>query len=195
MKRTEETQVLVWYASEVHPEIRTQHEDLAKVIEWADANPKVWRIVRENKSKAFGRESSTYLGCHRGPSPFASLDRAAEFKRTIENDEGLAPAHRREEFWTWRAGFTLEHYGEKGFKGGLFQQFDGTYDRGCCYIDYTPETLDEVINRFVQWCGATFATKEVRIDGKTVRTSPETEATCPACGHFPRHRPHTCNPA
>jgi hypothetical protein len=165
LKRTEETQVLVWFSSEIHPEIRTRREDLAEVIEWADANPKVWRIVRENKSKAFGQKSSMYLGYQRGPSPSAALDRATRFGEIVKLERSGSVS-----IFTWSARFTLENYGAKGFKSGFFRQFDGTHDRGCCYLDYTPETLNIVIDRFLQWCGNTFETQEVRVDGKTVRT-------------------------
>jgi len=107
MNVTEEVQKLVWYTSDVHPDIRTTNKELGEVIAWADAQPLVWMIVMGAASHAFGRNSSDYMGYQRGPSPEAALGRAATFKRILDSDDS---------FWTWRARFTLAHYKDKGFK-------------------------------------------------------------------------------
>lgn len=86
------------------------------------------------------------------------------------------PAHTREPLWQWRAKFTLAHASDKGFKGGFFQLFDGKYDRSCLNLDYTPETKDEVIERFLEWCDPYYVKHSVKIDKKVVRVlAPEKE--------------------
>ena len=81
-------------------------------------------------------------------------------------DHGTEP-----DIFGWRARFTLEHYRCKGFGGGCFQQHDGQYNRSCLNLDYTPDTLDEVIERFLAWCdvGYKFPTASVSVNGKTIR--------------------------
>lgn len=163
MKRTEEHVTIVHYTSEIHPEITSIASYAAPILEWADAHPVVWQIVMGTRSAPFGKRSSLYLGCDRGDAPASVLARAARFKEEIDRGDTT--------FWGWRAHFTLDHYKEKGFRGGFFQQFDGTYDRGCAYLDYTPATREAVIDRFIAWCeaGAHYPTREVRIDKQTVR--------------------------
>lgn len=167
MQRTETVQRVLYYSA-VHPELVTDDPHLGKVIEWADANPVVWKIVRNNKSKVFGKSSSEYMGSSRGDAPDAVLCRASHFRQQIEPHFDPPASQKPATFWMWRAKFTLEHYEDKGFRGGFFHQWDGTYDRGCANLDYTPKTLDEVIGRFVEWCGSTFETVEVRVDKKPV---------------------------
>jgi hypothetical protein len=159
------------YSSEIVPEVHTTIDSLAEVIVWADANPVVWKIVTGTKSKAFGRNSSEYMGCQRADTPRAALDRAAHFKRIVDGEEAD-----RYGFWQWRAHFTMEHYNDKGFTGGFFQQFDGKFDRGCCYLDYTPKTRDEVIDRFLDWCAngpCRYETASIKIDHVVVRVVKE----------------------
>lgn len=153
------------YISDVMPEVSTESAELAEVLAWADATPTAWKIVTSSRSAPFGKRSSTYMGWAQGSdSPSAVLERLATFRRELElpNDD----------FFGWKARFTLDHFGDKGFQGGLFQQFDGAYDRGCSYLDYTPETLEEVIDRFLAWCdaGFKFSTASVKIDKRIVRT-------------------------
>jgi hypothetical protein len=157
MQRVEVVKRTLYYSA-IDPKLVTDSPELGRTIDWADANPVVWKIVRGTRSKPFGKNSSTYMGCQRGDSPSSTISRAATFLREVER-EG-------DEFFGWRARFTLAHYTDKGFKGGFFSQFDGTYNRGCAELDYTPATLDEVIKRFLAWCnsGYKFPTKEVRID-------------------------------
>lgn len=171
MKRTVKTVEVVTLTSETKgfEGVSTCDENYAPVIEWADANPIVWKIVTGTRSKVFGRGSSEYIGCSSGSDSLAVLYRLAHFKKQIEPHFDPPASTRRAEFWEWRARFTLEHYADKGFRGGLFQQWDGKYHRGCTHLDYTPETLSEVIDRFLAWCAIddNCKTVEVRIDGKT----------------------------
>ena len=64
----------------------------------------------------------------------------------------------------------LEHFRERGFTGGFFQQHDARYPRHCLSLDYTPETLEEVIDHFAQWCGSDYRTARVTVDGEVVRS-------------------------
>jgi hypothetical protein len=155
------------YSSEVVPEVSTTSGVLAEAIAWADANPVVWKIVMGTKSKAFGKNSNEYMGCQRGDAPQAALARAARFKSLVEGQEPD-----RYGFWQWRARFTLEHYNDKGFTSGYFQQFDGTYNRGCCTLDYTPKTREAAIDQFAKWCDSgpcRYETASISIDYKVVR--------------------------
>jgi hypothetical protein len=170
VKTETETLQRVWYISSIDHTIRTLDKGRGDVIEQADEIPAVYDVVRGTRSKAWGKHSHHYLGYGHGDSPNAVLYRAgtllnyAKLGRASEL-HGI-PAH---DMFGWSARFSIEHIRTKGLRGGLFQQFDGKYDRGCISLDYTPETLDEVIARFIGWCGATFETHEVRIDHKTVR--------------------------
>jgi hypothetical protein len=151
------------YSSEVAADVSTTNEALRDVIVWADAHPVVWKIVMGTKSGPFGRNGYTYLGYARGTSPESALLRAEALKRALEE----APS-----FFRWRVEFTLAHYGEKGFRSGYFRQHDtANISRGCCVLYYTPETVDDVIDRFLGWCEESykFSTKHVTIDDKVVR--------------------------
>jgi hypothetical protein len=170
------------YVSDVVPEVVGVGDVAASTIAWADANPVVWKIVTGTRSKAFGNNSSTYAGYERGDSPTAVLARASYLKDvtsetdTTELHETLGTLQRRRvvpNIFVWRVRFTIEHYNDKGFKGGLFQQFDGTYDRGSMYLDYTPKTLDTVVNHFLEWCNtgpSRFPTAAVKLDTKVIKT-------------------------
>lgn len=168
MQATAQVKRYTLYSSDTCPAITTTDDALAQFIEWGDANPAAWAIVQGTRSKAFGRNSCFYLGClQKSVSPQAALDRLVAYHRQLFP---AYPDRPGETFQVWKAQFTLEHYRDKGFKGGLFQQFDGQYDRGCSTLDYTSATLDAVLERFVAWCGNTFETKALKIDGKVVRT-------------------------
>lgn len=177
MERVEEKVTLVSYRSSVRPEIETRQfrEDeessiasIAKLIAWADENPVAWDIVIGTKSKAHGRTSSRYLGSGRGTESCDVIYRLQQFEYELN---GPIREHEavRESIFRRSARFTMERYRDKGFTGGMFQQFDGRYDRGALVLDYTPETRDEVIDRFLAWCGRDFETHAVKIDGKVVR--------------------------
>jgi len=147
-------------------EVETTNPELAKVIEWADRNPVVWKIVTGTRSKAFGRKSSFYIGwAQNSKSPDAILERARAFREEIFTTD-----YRARQIWGWRACYTFEHYRDKDFKGGFFQQWDEKYPRGCLTLDYTPETLEEVLDQFEKWIGSSYNSVRITIDGKTVRT-------------------------
>ena len=151
MKNEVRTTRTLWYFSEVNPTIETRSEELSKIIEWADENPVAYEIVNSNKSSTFGLNASCHLGWAQGSkSPEAILERLGNLYQDLEIlDEGRA-------FWKSRAEFTLEHFSDKNFTGGFFQQWDlyhdgNEYPRSCVYMDYTPSTLESVIDRFCEW--------------------------------------------
>jgi hypothetical protein len=164
VKRTESNVVVVTYSSDLHPEVTSTSDVDGPVIEWADANPVAWKIVTTHRSAPFGKKSSTYMGWAQGKdTPAAVIHRLTILREVLTGD--------KDDFWRWRARFTMEHYHDKSFKGGFFKQFDEKYSRGCCDLDYTTSTREQVIDRFLAWCdvGCKFPTREVRIDDKTVR--------------------------
>lgn len=143
---------VVHFVSEVLPEVNTQDTDLGKTIAWADANPFVWKSVTSTRSKAFGRNSCEYIGwAQRSTAPEAVLERARHFHSCVDPNVSRGLDYRSRDIWGWRARFTFEHYQDKGFTGGFFQRFDGRYDRDCMTLDYTPETLPQVVRNFMEW--------------------------------------------
>lgn len=50
-----EEQTIIHYESEVIPAVSSTDPEMAKTLAWADANPLVWKIVSDTRSKAFGR--------------------------------------------------------------------------------------------------------------------------------------------
>jgi len=156
----------VW-RSEQRPEVSSDDPCCAQAIAWADQHPLVWKIVTGTKSKAFGRGSCVYIGwAQKGMAPEAILERAHHFHQLVTGREPhLGPSH----IMVWRAQFTFEYFKDAGFTGGFFQQHDGNYPRHCLSLDYTPDTLEEVIDRFLAWCGRDYPTARVTVDGKVVR--------------------------
>lgn len=174
MKVTERTFVVRTFTSTVRPDISSEDERDEAIIAWADENPHVWRIVTTSKSKVFGVGSSEYLGCYqRGKDPGSILGRLRGLKSALEDTES------RSEFFRWRAGFTFEHFKDKGFTGGRFQLYalythEGEtkeYPRDCVDLDYTPETLEGVIDHFLAWVDPLHMRSATRVtlDGKTVK--------------------------
>jgi hypothetical protein len=168
MKQRTETSTVAIYKSDITG-IESANPKDKELIEWADSNPQVWRIVRENRSKAFGRKSSDHYGWARareGDSAACILGRVQTLHKAKHPDKyALA---RGTSFWDWRIKFTLEHYYEKDFQGGFFQQWDGRYDRGCCNLDFTVGTLDDVVKHFIEWCNTVlrYDTYAIKIDKK-----------------------------
>jgi len=155
------------YRSEKRPDVVTKEEVFTDCIAWADANPHVWQIVTGTKSKAYGRGSCIYIGwAQRSMAPEAILERAKHFHDLVTGNEPfLSQSH----ITLWRARFTFEHYREKGFTGGFFQQHDEKYPRLCLSLDYTPDTLEEVIDRFYAWCRHDYKTAHITLNKKIVR--------------------------
>ena len=167
MKTTEHTVTKYIFQSEVLPDMQTQDPSLARVIAWADERPVVWKIVTGKRSKAFGVGSCEYIGwAQRRMAPEAVLERARHFVELIERPGCWSNAN---SIFAWRAQFTFHHYSDKGFTGGLFQQQDAKYARSCLWLDYTPETLEDVADKFCQWMDRYYETARVTVNGRTIR--------------------------
>jgi hypothetical protein len=182
------------FASEVRPDVTSEREVDGEVIAWADAHPQAYKIVTSSKSKAFGLGSTSYLGCdQRGDSPEVIVARLARLRTYAEGQDGASGGGVSDVF-TWSARFTLERFGDRGFTGGFLQEHcvhtDGReYPRHCLTLDHTPETLQEVIDRFVAWADAGPSRypgrRRVTLDGALVRTfggqgvEPQVAATDP----------------
>ena len=167
MKIHKQIHVQQTFISETQPEILTTCPDFAEVIQWADEHPVVWDIVTKTRSKAFGRGSCVYIGwAQKSMAPDAILERLRHFKELVY---GNSPYHDADSIFRWRAQFTLAHYRKTGFRGGFLQQHDAQYPRDCLTLDYTPETLELVLDKFCAWMGRSYATQNLTVDGKTVR--------------------------
>ncbi len=167
MKTFDQVVSLRIYESEVRYDVRTADPALARVIAWADKRPTVWRIVTGHHSKAFGLGSCEYIGwAQNSTAPEAILERARHFMDLVENPGKWSHAN---SIFNWRAKFTLDHYLDQGFTGGFFQQHDAIYPRSCLTLDYTPETLEAVVDRFCQWMDPYYDTVRVTVDERTVR--------------------------
>jgi len=171
MKTIEETTTTVVYRSEVLHGVHTRLAALAPTIAWTDDHPVVWRIVTGRKSKAFGLGSCVYIGwAQRSMEPDAILERARHMHELIECRQ---PYYTLDSIFVWRAGFAIQHYQNKGFTGGFFQQHDANYPRSCLTLDYTPESFHEVLDRFCAWMDPCYETRRVTVNGQTVRTFPD----------------------
>jgi len=154
------------YRSSKRPDVVTDEHELARAIAWADQHPHAWDIVTHKRSKAFGLTSSVFIGwAQRSMAPEAILERLAHFHRLATGTEPHLSANHIQ---CWAARHTFERYRDKGFTGGFFQQHDERHARLCLTLDYTPETLPEVIDRFLRWCGNLHHTDRVTVDGKSV---------------------------
>lgn len=155
------------FRSDVRPDVSTFNPILGEVIAWADAHPRTYEIVSSKKSKAFGRGSSVYIGiAQNSKDPRAVLERVRHFKSLLEKPGRWSHAN---SIFTWRARFTYDHFNDKGFTGGFFQQHDARYPRSCLTLDYTPETLDLVCDKFCQWMDLYFETTKITLNGQTIR--------------------------
>lgn len=155
------------FRSEVLPEISTTNSELGRVIAWADQRPVVWKVVTKRKSKTFGLGSCEYIGwAQQSLSPDAILERARHLMETLGQPGRWGNAH---SIFMWRPAFTLENYEKKGFTGGFFQQHDEKYPRSCMTLDYTPETLPQVLDKFCLWMDGYYETRRVTLNGQTIR--------------------------
>jgi hypothetical protein len=156
----------ILWRSDLRPDVTTDEHELARVIAWADQHPHAWDIVTHQRSKAFGIGSCVYIGwAQRSMAPEAILERAAHLHRFVVGIEPhLSPNHLQ----CWSARHTFQHYRDRGFTGGYFQQHDASYPRISLTLDYTPETLPEVVQGFLRWSSNLLSAARVTVDGKTV---------------------------
>lgn len=166
------TKVYEVYTSETVPKLETRDKELGVALQWADNHPVVYEICMNNKS-AWGQDSNYYLGYERGPETKSTIARIAKFRECCGlSGRGEVGRTRAPNFFSWCARWTMTHYDEAGFKHGRFSQWDGTYDRGVANVDYSPGALDEIVTRFLKWCGPVFQTVEVRLDKSKVYWEP-----------------------
>lgn len=175
MKTITKTHTTTWYRSEVRPEIETEDPYLSRAIEWADDHPITYEIVRTRKSRVYGMYSDEHVGWSRGvASTNEVIERISTVMRHMQQPE--------DSFMRWRANFVLEHYGQRGYTGGFFQQhaiyIDGEeYPRHCMTLDYTPELLEQVIDRFIEWTdewpNVYSGTTRITLNSKNVREFPD----------------------
>ena len=160
MKITEEHITRTWYKSELYPEIESSDERDREIIEWLDRNPVAFEIVTKTRSKAFGRKSCVYIGwAQNNDSTPAIIEKLRTLKGESEGKRFSLPGT----IFHYRAKFALEHYKDKGFTGGFFQQWDENYPRGCLTLDYTPELFDEVLTEFEKWISNSYNTKKITV--------------------------------
>jgi hypothetical protein len=164
MDTKKETVEITEYRSSAYPNICSCSERDVEAIEFIDKSPVVFEIVTGDKSKAFGADSCVYIGwAQKNNRTPAIINRIKTFMRILS---GEFAGEQKGTIWNWRAQFTLDHYNDKGFKGGFFQAHD-RYPRGCLSLDYTPKTLQEVIKWFYGWsCNS--ETQRITIDGEDV---------------------------
>lgn len=166
----------LYYVSESDPNIETTNAGTAKLIDWADEHPEVYRLVQGTKSRVYGREATDYHGWARGPNATSAaiLHRIEVFLDDLQNTvSNRLPA--LTSFWKERAEFSLEHQDDSGFTGAVFQQYaiwtDGKeYPRACIPLDYTPKTLEMIVDRFAAWMDPDVGpTTRITADSETVR--------------------------
>jgi len=166
MKVIKEPITIVSFQSEIYPEIFSYDARDREAVEWLDKNPIAFKIVTKTRSKAFGRKSCVYIGwAQNNNSVPAIIEKLRTLKGESEGTRFSPPGT----IFQYRAQFTLKHYKDKGFTGGLFQQWGKEYPRDCLTLDYTPALLNEVIAEFERWISNSYATKKITINGKVVK--------------------------
>lgn len=164
-----------WFCSEVRLDVETTDPELGETIAWADEHPVAYEIITTGRSKAFGTGSNDYLGGRRHDlTSIMILERLHVLRGFLEGWHAVnSPERPGEDMQTWRANFTLARFKDPGFTGGVFQQHarwtDGKeYPRYSMVLDYTPETLEEVLDRFVAWTNQSYRyenTTRITVDG------------------------------
>lgn len=142
------------WRSSSYPEIAVEVPRDRAILEWAEANPQAYKIVRQgSRSKAFGPGSCVYIGwAQKCAAPEAVLERL----RTLHNlahSMGFYQCFDDEHIMCWRARYTLRFYGRKGFSGGIFttMQPGRKSSLDILTLDFTPETVEQVAARFARW--------------------------------------------
>lgn len=157
MQVSEQKVTVKTYASEKHPEILSNDDRDSEIIKWLDKNPVAFSIVTGTRSQAFGRNSCVYIGwAQRNNSVGATIEKLKTLRAEMEGKGCFrkGPPAMTGTIFHYRGQFTFEHYKDKGFQGGFFQQWKGEYSTDCLTLDYTPELLQEVVTRFIGWCRA-----------------------------------------
>ena len=160
MKIIKEPTTIVSFQSEVCPGIVSYDARDRETIEWLDKNPVALEIVMKTRSKAFGKNSCIYIGWAQNNN---SISAVIEKLRTLKGESEGTRCSPPGTIFQYRAQFTLKHYKDKRFTGGLFQQWDENYPRDCLTLDYTPELFDEVLTEFEKWADSFHNTKKITV--------------------------------
>ena len=174
MKSTSERVLVTTFHSERMPEITTQDRDCAEIIRWADEHPEAWLIVTGRKSVVYGLQGKAFFGSDRGEAVDSTLRRVKILQEHLEGHESSLDR--------WRAEFVMKHHQHPKYTGKLFQQHavwtDGKeYPRLCQYMDFVPDLLKAVTDRFVDWLEELQYLNMTRItvDGENIRVFDEDE--------------------
>ncbi len=163
----------MWESLEL-PQIQTTDPVVGEAIIWADQEAPVWHLLASRRSKAFGIGSSIYIGwAQNNRSTDALLERLRHFHQLVR--EANSENRRLAPIQAWAAKFTFDHFYDQEFAGGFFQQHVGKYPCNCLTLDYTPETLEAVMDKFCEWMDRSQQTAKITLDGKTVRVFPRRE--------------------
>ena len=140
----------------------------AHAVRWADRNPVAWEIVTTTRSRALGLGSPEYPERVR-----SSADSEAVLARVVQLHELVLEAKKRpNSLYAYRAAFAVAHLHDPGFTGGLFAQCAGRKERFHLLLDYTPQTLVEVITRFAAWTYHGSPVTHITLNGATVYEYP-----------------------
>lgn len=133
----------------------------ALLIDWGDENPIAWDIVTNTRSRAFGANSDLYGYWGWSDAARAPLERLKRFRQLLD---GRDLHHPLDELLSWNAQFTMQHYEDDDFTGGVFevgQEISLT-------LDYVPGTLQETIERYCRLVSGTYERRPVTLDGMVV---------------------------
>lgn len=172
MKSELRTIRVMMYVSEVHPEIETENEQLAGIIDWADENLAAFDVVREMKSGVYGKAATRHPAWAR-----LQDDAGAVIERLRALRDDLKFDRPGQLFNRWQAEFILQHHSDPKLRSGLFQQHaiwtDGVeYPRQCLIVDYTDASLEEALDRFHVWASFTESFRDatrITVNGITRR--------------------------
>ena len=140
----------------------------ARAVRWADRNPVAWEIVTTERSRAMGLGAPEY-------EESARLSTGSEevLARVVRLHELVLEARKRpNSLYAWRATFAMEHFHDPGFTGAMFAQCAGRKERFHLLLDYTPQTLVEVITRFAAWTYHGSPVTHITLNGGTVYEYP-----------------------
>ncbi len=140
----------------------------ARAVRWADRNSVAWEIVTTERSRAVGLGAPEYDEMVR-----LSTDSEAVLARVVRLHGLVLEARQRpNSLYAWRAAFAMAHFHDPGFTGGLFAQCAGRKERFHLLLDYTPQTLVEVITRFAAWTYHGSPVTHITLNGATVYEYP-----------------------
>lgn len=132
----------VFYASDICKRVRTQNPRMQQIIGPCDRMPVLWQIVTQPRSAAWGILSLHYNSHTRTSDSI--LHRASILLDSFDRSDILG----------YSARFTVHYYAKPELRGGLFALCDERHTVASITLDYTPETLDEVVEQFFRFTDA-----------------------------------------